>query len=110
MFDDDVAAALRAITALADVAAFKPAKELLTFGDVYLLLFPQCERAHRRGRIAPAVFAVAVTHLQRIAVHLDLHRSAVTSTCMRLGHASTFIPRFAARRAKLLLKNHAALI
>jgi hypothetical protein len=29
---------------------------------------------------------MAVTHLQRIAAHLNLHRSAVTSTCMRLRH------------------------
>src|SRR6266513_4680028 len=86
MFDDDVAAAFRAIPAFADVAAFKPAKEFLAFGNVYILFLPQRERADRRGGITPAVFAVAVTHLQRIAAHLDLHRSAVTSTCMCVSH------------------------
>src|SRR6266498_4152511 len=68
MLDDDVAAALCAITAFADVAAFESPQELLALGDVYVALFPQCERAYWRGRITPAV-------------------SAVTSTSMRLGHA-----------------------
>ena len=66
MLDDDVTAALGAITAYADVAAFKPAKEFLAFGDTDALFLPQCECAHRRGGIAPAVFAMAITHLQRI--------------------------------------------
>jgi hypothetical protein len=29
---------------------------------------------------------VAVTHLQRITAHFDLHRTTVTSACMRLRH------------------------
>jgi hypothetical protein len=29
---------------------------------------------------------MAVTHLQRIAAHLDLNRSTVTLTSMRFGH------------------------
>src|SRR5947208_9762271 len=86
MLDCDVAAALRAITAFADVAAFKSPEELRSFGKDYVPLFPQCERAHWCGGIMPAVFAMAVTHLQRITAHFDLHRSTVTSTCMRLGH------------------------
>ena len=39
MLDDDVAAALRAITTLADVAAFKSSEKFLAFGDAYVL-FP----------------------------------------------------------------------
>jgi hypothetical protein len=101
MLDYDVTAALRAIPAFADVAAFKSAKEFLAFGDIDVLFFPQRERAHRRGGITPAVFAMAITHLQRITAHFDLHCSTVTLTHMRLGHASTLTARFAARRAKL---------
>src|SRR5437867_3162098 len=86
MLDDDVAAALCAITAFADVAAFKPAKEFLAFGDAYVLFLPQCKRAHRRSGITPAVLAMAITHLQRLAAHLDLYRSTVTFTCMHLRH------------------------
>jgi hypothetical protein len=29
---------------------------------------------------------MTVTHLQRFAVHLNLHRSTVASACMRLRH------------------------
>ena len=87
MLDQNVATALCALTAFADVAAFESAKELLAFGDVYVLFFPQRESAHRRGGITPAVFAMAVTHLKRITAHLDLNCSAVTSTCMRLSHS-----------------------
>src|SRR6266511_1753407 len=87
MLDDDVAAAFRAIPAFADVAAFKPAKEFLAFGDVHILFLPKGERAYRRGGIMPAVFAMTVTHLQRVAAHLDLYGSTVTSTSMFRGHA-----------------------
>jgi hypothetical protein len=83
-----VTAALCAITAFADVAAFESAKELLAFGDAYVLFLPQCERAHWRGGITPAVFAMAVTHLEWLAAQLDLYRSAVTLTCMRFRHRS----------------------
>src|SRR5581483_4867920 len=86
MLDCHVTAALGAITAFADDAAFKSAKEFLAFGNVYILFLPQRERAHGRGGITPAVFAMAVTHLQRIAAHLDLYRSTVTFTCMCLCH------------------------
>ncbi len=100
MLDYDVAAALCAITAFADVAAFKSAKEFLAFGDAHVFFISQCERAHRRGGITPAIFAMAVSHFQRLAAHLDLYRSTVTSTCMRLGHACTLTARLAVRRAK----------
>jgi hypothetical protein len=86
MLDDDVAAAPRAITAFADVAAFKSAEELIAFGDIDVLFLPQCERTHRRGGITPAVFAAALTHLQRITAHFALHRATVTSASMRLCH------------------------
>src|SRR5205823_12618280 len=86
MLDYDVAAALCAVTALADVAAFKPAKEFLAFGDAHGFFFPQRERAHRRGGITPAVFAMAVAHFQRLAAHLDLHSPAVTCAFVRFGH------------------------
>jgi len=81
-----VAAALCAITAFADVAAFKPAKEFLAFGNAYVLFLPQCERAHRRGGITPAVLAMAITHLQWITAHLDLNGPAVTCAFVRFGH------------------------
>ena len=86
MLDDDVAAALRAITTLADIAALKSSEKFLAFGHADILFLPQRECAHRRSGITPAVFAMAVTHLQRIAAHLDLNRSTVTLTRMRLGH------------------------
>ena len=86
MLNDDVAAALCAITAFADVAALESAEEFLAFGDTDIFLLPQSECADRRGRIAPAIFAVAVTHLQGFAPRLDLYHSAVTSACMRFGH------------------------
>ena len=86
MLDDDVAAALRAITTLADVAAFKASEKFLAFGHADILFLLQRECAHRRSGITPAVLAMAVTHLQRIAAHLDLNRSTVTLTRMRLGN------------------------
>ena len=86
MLDCDVAATLCAITVFADVAAFKPAKEFLAFGDAHGFFFPQRERAHRRGGITPAVFAMAVAHFQRLAAHLDLHSPAVTCAFVRFGH------------------------
>lgn len=101
MLDDDVAAALRAITALADVAALKSSEKFLAFDHADILFLPQRECAHRRSGITPAVLAMTVTHLERIAAHLDFHRSAVTSARMHLRHASTFTPRFALRREKL---------
>ena len=101
MINANVAAALRAIATITDVAALEFAEELCAFHEIHVLPFPQCERAHRRGGITPAVFAMTVNHLQRLAAHLDLHRSAVTSTHMSLGHDSTLTARFAARRAKL---------
>jgi hypothetical protein len=86
VIDANVAAALCAITAIADVAALEFAEKVRSFGKDYVLFFPQRERAYRRGRITPAVFAMAITHLQRFAAHLDLHCSAVTSACMCLRH------------------------
>jgi len=86
VIDHDVTAAFRAIPAVADFAALVSPEEFCALGDVYVFLLPQRERAHGRGGITPAVFAVAVTHLQRIAVHLDLYRTTVTSACMRLRH------------------------
>jgi len=99
-----------AISAFADLAAFESAKELFALCDVYVLFLPQRERAHRRGGIMPAVLTMAVTHLQRIAAHFNLHRSTVTLTCMRFGHASIFTPRFSPPLGKLTHQNHAALI
>ena len=86
MIDGDAAAALCAITAVADVAALEFSQELRAFGEVHILPFPQRECAHRRGGITPAVFAMAITHLQRVAAHLDLYRSAVTTAFMCLRH------------------------
>src|SRR5437016_7111013 len=102
MIDADVTAAFCAIPAVADFAALESPEELRSLGKDYVLFFPQRERAHWCGGITPAVFAMAVTHLQRITAHFDLHRSTVTLTLMRLCHASTLTARFAARRAKLL--------
>ena len=86
MIDRDVAAALRAIPTIADVAALEFSEELRAFRQLHVLPFPQRERAHRRGGITPAIFAMAVTHLQGFAAHLDLDRSAVASARMCLWH------------------------
>ncbi len=73
MIDRHVTTALCAITAFADVAAFESSEEFFAFGDIDVLFLPQCERAYRRGGITSAVFAMAITHLQRITAHFDLH-------------------------------------
>ena len=49
MLDDDVTAALGAITAVADLAALESSEELRAPSDVHVFFFPQCERAHGRG-------------------------------------------------------------
>src|SRR5712691_5447193 len=92
MIDADVTAALCAIPAVADFAALESPEELRSLDKDGVLLFPQCERTHRRGGIMPAVLAVAVTHFQRIAAQLDLYGSTVTSTSMRLAHRFHFYP------------------
>ena len=84
VIDANVAPALRAITTIADVAALEFSEELRAFRELHVLPFPQCERAHRRGGIAPAILAMAVTHFQGFTAHLDLQRFAVTSACMCL--------------------------
>ena len=106
MIDRDVTAALCAIPAVANVAALESSEEFRAFGEPHVILFPQRERARRRSGIATAVFAMTVTHLQRFAAHLDLHRSAVTPACVRVSHASTLSARFASRRAKLLIQKY----
>src|SRR5438093_5261851 len=100
MIDADVTAAFCAIPAVADFAALESPEELRSFGKDYLLLFPQRERAHRRGGITPAVFAMAITNLHRITAHFDLHGPHSNIDLMRLHHASTLTARFALRRAK----------
>ena len=86
MIDRDVAAALRAIPTIANVAALESPQELRAFREVNVLPFPQRERADRRGGIAPAVLAMAVTHLQGFPANLDPDRSAVTFAFMRVSH------------------------
>jgi hypothetical protein len=86
MIHADVAAAFAAIAAIADMAALESAEELSAFDKTHIFFFPQRERAHRRGGIAAAIFAMTVAHLQRFAAHLDLHRSAVTATFMCFSH------------------------
>ena len=49
VIEANVAAALCAITAIADVAAFEFAEKVIAFGEVHILPFPQRERAYRRG-------------------------------------------------------------
>ncbi len=48
MIDGDAAAALCAITAVADVAALEFSQELRAFGEVHILPFPQRECAGRK--------------------------------------------------------------
>ena len=90
MIDADVTAAFCAIPAVADFAALESPEELRSFGKDYLLLFPQRERAHRRGGITPAVLTMTITHLQRFPENLDLDRSAVTSAFVRVCHGMLF--------------------
>jgi hypothetical protein len=61
-------------------------EEFCALSDVDVFFFPQRERAHRRGGIASAVLAMAITHVERLAEHLDLHRSAVAFAYARLRH------------------------
>jgi hypothetical protein len=90
MIHANVAAAFGAIAAIADVAALESAEELRAFDEAYISFFPQRERAHRRGGIAAAIFAMTVSHFQRFPAHLDLYRSTVTATfmCVRHGEES----------------------
>ena len=86
MLDDDVTAALRAITTLADVAAFKSSEKFLAFGDADVLFLPQRECAHRRSGITPAVLAMTVTHPpedRRSSRSLPLH-SNIAPLCVEL--------------------------
>ena len=89
MIDGDVTAALCAIPAVADVAALESSEEFRAFGEADVLLFPQRERADRRGRITPAVFTMAVAHIKRFAANFDLYRSAVTFAFMCVSHRTT---------------------
>src|SRR5262249_13036384 len=59
--------------------------------------FPQREDADRRRAITPALVAMTVTHVERLTGRFDFHRSTITLTSMRFGHASTVTPRFALR-------------
>ena len=88
MINHDMAAALCAIAAIAHFALFEFTEELRPFDDFHIVDLPQGECADRRGGIAPAGFAMAITHLQRFAAKLDLHRSAVTRGFVRFRHAS----------------------
>ena len=81
-----MAAALRAVTTIADVAALESAEKLGASDKAHTFFLPQRERADRSRGITPAIFAMTVTHLQRFAVHLDLYRSAITSAFMCLRH------------------------
>ena len=84
MINHDVATALRAVTTITHLAALELSQELLAFRDLHVLRFPQREYAHRRGGIAPAVFAMTITHIERLTARFDLDRSAVTSCFVRL--------------------------
>ena len=86
MIHANVAAAFRAIATIADVAALESAEKLGASDNAHTFFFPQRERAHRRCGIAPAVFAVALIHLQWFTAHLDLDRPAVTSAFMCVSH------------------------
>ena len=91
MVDANVAAAIRAISTIADVAALESAEKFRAFDKLYVFPFPQRERAYRRGRITSAILAMAVAHLQGFTAHLDLNRSATTSAAMCLRHKQNLI-------------------
>jgi len=86
MIDRDVAAAFRAITTIADVAALEFSQEVRAFRELHVFPFPQRERAYWRGGITPAILTMTVTHFPGFPAHLDLHRSAVASARMCLWH------------------------
>jgi len=102
MINADVATALRAIASVADFAALEFPEELRAFREVHVLPFPQRERAHRRGRITPAIFAMAVTHLQWFSAHFDLHRSAVTSAFVHVCHDQDIYSGKQERRKRII--------
>ena len=84
MIDHDVAAALGAIPAVTQLAGVD--EKLLAFANLHSLGFPQREDADRRRAITPALVAMTVTHVERLAGRFDFHRPAVTSACMPLRH------------------------
>ncbi len=87
MIDHDVAAALGAIPAGAQLAGVEFTEKLLAFANLHSLGFPQREDADRRRAITPALVAMTVTHVDRLTGRFDFHRPAVTSACMPLRHA-----------------------
>ena len=82
MIHANVAAAFRAIATIADAAGLESAEKLGASDKAHTFSLPQRERADRRRGIVSAVLAMTVTHLQRFAAYLDLHRSAVASAFM----------------------------
>jgi hypothetical protein len=84
MIDHDVATALGAIPAVTQLAGVD--EKLLAFANLHSLGFPQREDADRRRAITPALVAMTVTHVERLAGRFDFHRPAVTSACMPLRH------------------------
>src|ERR1700758_2360055 len=86
VIDHDVAAALGAIPAVAQLTCVELTEKLLALADFHSLGFPQREDAERRRAITPALVAMTVTHVQRLTGRFDLHRPAVTSACVLISH------------------------
>src|SRR5215475_9863724 len=78
VIDHDVAAALGAIPAVAQLAGVELTEKLLAFTDFHRVGFPQRKDADRRGAITPALVAMTVAHVQRLTGRFDFHRPAIT--------------------------------
>src|SRR5262249_53940615 len=86
MIDHDVAAALGAIPAVAQLTGVGLTQKMPAFCDFYSLGFSQREDADRRRGITPAFVAMTVTHIERLTGRFNFHRPAITSACMCVRH------------------------
>src|SRR3977135_3505884 len=86
MIDHDVAAAFGAKAAVADLAAFVVPEQFPARGDLHVFSLPEGEAGNGCAGIAPALIAMAITHIERRPLRLNLDRSAMTCCrmCLRL--------------------------
>src|SRR5262245_65989248 len=89
MISHYMAAALRTKLPVAYFGLLKPAQELRSFANRYILRLPQNVSAHRRAGIGSTGFAVAITHLYWRAPRLDLYCPTETASLMRVSHVAS---------------------
>src|ERR1700738_2395810 len=84
MIDHNVGAAFGAKAAVPDLSALIVPKRFRAFRNLHVFGFPETEAGNGCTGIAPALIAMAITHVERRPLRLDLHRSAMTCSRMCL--------------------------